>query len=174
MIQGETVLPKLLPRKGPSGCDSHCWTSRADQSLNRPSPTRWSPASPIGIGWPSSFPGPDPHRQFELLIELSARAEARRILIRRFALAARTSDRHTRRPHRRGPAVISDGYIFVVRAERVVRIAPHTAISRVVDAGEEIGVAADRRWQVHRAIGDVVQQLRRERLDLRLSGVGSR
>ena len=37
--QGDTVEPKFLPRNGPSGCDSQPCTSRADQSLTRPSPT---------------------------------------------------------------------------------------------------------------------------------------
>src|SRR5258708_3331302 len=57
-IQGDTVEPKLLPRNGPSGADSHCWMSRADQSLPRPRPKMCSAAWPIAIGSPWRLPGP--------------------------------------------------------------------------------------------------------------------
>src|SRR5208337_2273103 len=43
---------------------------------------------------------PDPDREFEFVIELAARAVARRRLVRRLALAARAPDRHAGRPHR--------------------------------------------------------------------------
>src|ERR1700745_435836 len=36
--QGEMVVKKLLPRKGPSGWYSHAWMSRADQSFSRQKP----------------------------------------------------------------------------------------------------------------------------------------
>src|SRR6266851_7245150 len=51
-------------------------------------------------------PGPDPHREFQLVIELAARAMARGILLRQLALAARPANRDTRGPHGGCPAVI--------------------------------------------------------------------
>ena len=36
--QGEIVVEKFFPRKGPSGWYSQAWTSRADQSLTRQQP----------------------------------------------------------------------------------------------------------------------------------------
>src|SRR5689334_724428 len=44
---GEIELAKFLARNGPSGCDSHDWMSRADQSLSRHAPNRWRSASSI-------------------------------------------------------------------------------------------------------------------------------
>src|SRR5216683_3486276 len=88
-------------------------------------------------------PGSDPHREFQLVIELATRAVARRLLARRLALAARTPNRHARGPHRRRPAVIGHRHVFVVRAQWIVRIPNYKYVPRVVDAGEEIGVAAD-------------------------------
>jgi hypothetical protein len=61
--------------------------------------------------------------------------------------------------------VVGNRDVFVIDVERIVRVAPHTAISRVVDAGKEIGEAADRRRQVQGAVACVVQQPRGERLD---------
>ncbi len=55
---GETVVRKLLPRNGPSGCASQPWMSRADQSLSRQKPAMWFGASAIAIGVPSALPGP--------------------------------------------------------------------------------------------------------------------
>jgi hypothetical protein len=43
-IQGETLVQKFLPRKGPSGAISQNWWSRADQSLSRHMPKTWSSA----------------------------------------------------------------------------------------------------------------------------------
>jgi len=36
------------------------------------------------------------------------------------------------------PAMVGDRHVFVVEAERIVRVATHPAIPRMVDAGEEI------------------------------------
>ena len=165
-IHGDTVEPKLLPRNGPSGCDSHCWMSRADQSLTRPSPKICS----AGVGdrdrLALAVAGSDPHRELQLVIELAARPEARRRLVGQLALAARPAHRHARLAHRGGAAVIGDRHVFVVRAERVVRVAPPAAIGGVVDAGEEIGEVADRRRQVQPAIAGAMKEPVGERLGL--------
>ena len=123
-----------------------------------------SPACPIGIGSPCAVARPDPHRQFELVIEIAAGAVARRVLVRQLALAVRPAHRDVRFAHRRGPAVIGDRHVFVVRVQRVVRVAAAPAIRGVVDAGEKIGEVADRRRQVQPAIGGAVQQPVGERL----------
>ena len=57
-IQGEMVVPKFLPRKGPRGTYSHLWMSRADQSFSSTAPKMWSQALDIGIVSPSCEPGP--------------------------------------------------------------------------------------------------------------------
>ena len=56
--------------------------------------------------------------------------------------------------------MIGDRHIFVVGAERVVRIAPSPAIGRMVDAGKEIGELADRGRQMQGALRRRVQQPR--------------
>src|ERR1019366_7763287 len=58
MIHGDTNVDRLFARNGPRGCDSQLWTSRADQSFSRQKPAVWLDASAIGIGVPSSLPGP--------------------------------------------------------------------------------------------------------------------
>jgi hypothetical protein len=52
VTQGETVVAKLLARKGPRGWYSQDWMSRADQSLRRLMPKIWCAALAIGIGVP--------------------------------------------------------------------------------------------------------------------------
>ena len=49
--------------------------------------------------------------------------------------------------------MISNRDVFVIRAQWVVGVTPHAAIPRVVDAGEEIGVAADCTMHLPAAIG---------------------
>jgi hypothetical protein len=63
--------------------------------------------------------------------------------------------------------VISDRDVFVIGIERVIGIAPHPAVARVVDAGEEIGKAADDGRQVQRAIRCIMEQPCLERLYFR-------
>ena len=107
----------------------------------------------IGIGSPWRVAGTDPHRELQLVIELAARAD--RSAPPRRAVCAGRCGRRTGTPdwpHRRGAAVIGDRHVFVVRAQRIVRVAPAPAIGGVVDAGEEIGEIADRRRQVQRAV----------------------
>src|SRR5579875_751664 len=71
--------------------------------------------------------GTDPYREFKLVIELLRGTKTRRRRGRILALAVRAADRDPRGPHRGGPAVIADRDVFVVRAERIVRIAPAAA-----------------------------------------------
>ena len=110
--------------------------------------------------------GADPYRELELVIELATRAIARRGLVRQLALAKGPPDRHIRRPHRGGAAVIGDRHIFVIGAERVVRVAPAPAVPRMMDTGKEIGEFADRGRQMHRALGGRVQQPRGKGFEL--------
>ncbi len=62
--------------------------------------------------------------------------------------------------------MIGDRHVFVVRAERIVRVAPPAAIGGVVDAGEKIGEIADRRRQVQPAIAGAMKEPVGERLGL--------
>src|SRR6266704_6314833 len=61
-IQGEIVVPKDLPRNGPSGTVSQDWRSRADQSLTRHTPNTYSAnlaagtVSPCWLGTPTTKP----------------------------------------------------------------------------------------------------------------------
>ena len=54
--------------------------------------------------------------------------------------------------------MIADRQPFVVRQERIVGAEQLADSGRMMDAGIEVGVVADRRWQVHRAVGRTVQQ----------------
>ncbi len=49
--------------------------------------------------------------------------------------------------------MIGHRHIFVIGAERIVRVAPAPAIRRMVDPGKEIGELADRGRQMQRCIG---------------------
>jgi hypothetical protein len=57
-IQGETLVQKFLPRKGPSGAISQNWWSRADQSLSRPMPKMCSSACASGTWLAQRIAGP--------------------------------------------------------------------------------------------------------------------
>ena len=116
---------------------------RADQSLTRPSPKMCLPARAIGTGSPCRLPGPIHTANSSSSIELAAGAEARLGPARFRALAVRAPHRHVRLAHRGRPAVIGDRNVFVIGIERIIRIAPHAAVSRVVDTGEEIGEITD-------------------------------
>src|SRR3981189_389917 len=118
--------------------------------------------------------GADPHRQFELVIEIAARSVARRCLVGVLALARGPAHRHIGLAYRRGPAWIGHRNVLVVRVERIVGIAPAAAIGGVMNAGEEIGEIADRRRQVQPAIAGRMQQLVGERLGLRPAPAPSR
>ncbi len=60
------------------------------------------------------------------------------------ALAARAAHRRARDADRRGAAVIADGHVLVVGQQRIVGPEQPPDIQRVVDAGVEIRVVADR------------------------------
>ncbi len=66
--------------------------------------------------------------------------------------------------------MIGDGHVFVVGQQRVVRAELPPRVGRVMDAGEEIGVVADARRQVHRAIGGAEQQPLADGLEPRAVG----
>ena len=95
---------------------------------------------------------PDPQPQFQLVIEIARRAEAGHRLAAGLALAVRPMDVRVRHEHRRCPAVIAHRHVFVVRQQRGVGPELPSDIGRVMDAGIEIRVVADRRRQVQRAI----------------------
>ena len=62
--------------------------------------------------------------------------------------------------------MIGDRHVFVIWAERIVRVAAAPAVAGVVDAGEKVGEIVDRRRQVQRAVARPVQQPGGERLGL--------
>ena len=164
--QGDTVEAKFLARNGPSGWYSQAWMSRADQSLSRQKPAMCSRAAPIGIGLPSALPGPIQTPEFELVVEIAARAEVGLGRGLRLALAVRPPHRRARHADRRRAAVIGDRHVLVVRQQRIVRPQHPAGIGGVMDAGEEIGEVADPRRQVHRAIGRAREQQRLHAFDL--------
>ena len=69
--------------------------------------------------------------------------------------------------------MIGDRDVFVIRGQRIVRVAAAPAIRGVMDAGEKIGEVADRRRQVQPAIGGAVQQPIGERFGLGRRAVGA-
>ena len=66
--------------------------------------------------------------------------------------------------------MIGDWHIFVIRAQRIVRIAAAAAVPGMVNAGKKIGEVADRRRQMQPAIAGAMQQLASERFKFGTSG----
>ena len=81
--------------------------------------------------------------ELELEIEIARRTEARRRLVRAFALPARPPHGRTAGAHRGGAPVIRHGQVFVVGQQRVVRPERAAGIGGVEDRGEEVGEVAD-------------------------------
>ena len=69
-----------------------------------------------------------------------------------------------RRPDGRGAAVIADRHVFVVRQQRIVGAEQLAGIGRVVNAGKEVGVVADRRGQLEAAVVGAMNEPRAQRL----------
>jgi hypothetical protein len=62
--------------------------------------------------------------------------------------------------------VIADGHVFVIRQQRIVGAEQLARIGGVVDAGEKVGVVADRRRKLEAAIIGTVNEARPQRFDL--------
>ena len=60
--------------------------------------------------------------------------------------------------------MIADRHVFVVRQQRIIRTEQLAGIGRVVNAGKEIGVVADRRGQLEAARIGAVNEARAQRL----------
>ena len=120
MIHGETDVRKLFPRNGPSGCDSHDWISRADQSFSRQKPAICS-----GLADRNRLIQLDCRRRSRRQVPTrnrdSGTGRSRRRPRQAASLAVRPPHRLARWSHRRSAAVISDRHILVVRHQRIVR-----------------------------------------------------
>jgi len=69
--------------------------------------------------------------------------------------------------------VIADRHVFVIRQQRIVGAEQLTCIGGVVDAGEKVGVVADRGRKLEAAIVGAVNEPRSQRFDLgALSAIG--
>ena len=77
--QGERLVAKLLPRKGPRGWYSQDWMSRADQSLRRERPKRCGGRVGDGDGRAEGVAGADVGGDFELVVELVGGLEDGRV-----------------------------------------------------------------------------------------------
>ena len=60
--------------------------------------------------------------------------------------------------------MITDGDVFIVRQQGVIRPKQLADVGRVMDADVEIGVVANGKWQVHRAVRGGVQAGRHDLL----------
>ena len=147
---GEIVVQKLFARNGPSGWYSQPWMSRADQSLSRQKPAMCC----RGLG------DRDRLRRARCPARSRRRVRARSRGCARGRSSARSrspacagrsgGDGMPRRHDRRGAAVIADRHVLVVRQQRIVGAEQLAGVGRVVDAGEEIRVVADRGRQPSR------------------------
>src|SRR5262249_38853494 len=70
----------------------------------------------------------------------------------------RAAQRRARHGDRGGAAVIADGHVFVIRQQRIVGAEQLARIGGVVDAGEKVGVVADRRRKLEAAIVGAVNE----------------
>ena len=62
--------------------------------------------------------------------------------------------------------MIANRHVFVIRQQRIVGAEQLTRIGGVVDAGEKVGVVADRRRKLEAAIVGAVNEARPQRFDL--------
>jgi hypothetical protein len=108
---------------------------------------------------------PDPDTEFQFVIQVSARSEIGRRLLRRLALTVRPPDYPARRAHRRRSAVVCNRHVFVVRHQRILRSTDGARGVGVMDAGEEIGEVADPCGKVQNATIGVMHQPPRDGLD---------
>ena len=131
--QGEIVVAKFFARNGPSGWYSHCWMSRADQSLTQ------AQTEHVRVGVcdrdriAEGVSRPDEDTDLELVVEPLARAEraASRVL-RAPGLAHGPPHGRAADDDRRGAAVIADRHLLVVRQQRVVRPEHPADVGRVI------------------------------------------
>src|SRR5262249_19434295 len=107
--------------------------------------------------------GTDPNAKLELVVEAARGAEARSGLACGLTLAVRAAQRGAGDRDRGGAAVITDRHVFVVRQQRIVGSKELARIGGVVNAGEEIGVVADRGRKLEAAIRRAVNKPRAQR-----------
>src|SRR6266511_1425813 len=115
----------------------------------------------------------DPDAKLKLVVETARWPEARNGFACAFALAIRAAQLRAGRSDRGGATVIADRHVFVIRQQRIVRAKELARIAGVVDAGEEVGVIADRGRKLEPAILGAVKEPRAQGLDARaLAAIG--
>src|SRR5262249_4015385 len=107
--------------------------------------------------------GTDPNAKLELIVEAARGAEARNGLACGLTLAVRAAQRGAGDRDGGGAPVITDRQGFVVRPQRVGGSERVNRIGGVVNAGEEIGVVADRGRKLEVAIRRAVNKPRAQR-----------
>ena len=117
---GDTVVMKLLARKGPSGCASQRWMSRADQSLTRDRPNMCLLGFVERDRLAEGVTHADVAADLEFEIKLVG-GQVAVVAARAPGLAVRPHAGHAAFDHRRGAAVICDRQVAEVRQHRHVR-----------------------------------------------------
>ena len=134
---------------GPSGTYSHCWMSRALQSLRMHEAEDHLFGLLLGQHLADRRRLADHDAHFEFEIEPLARPEARHVRRRRLQLPARPAHLGAADHDGRGAAVVADRHMQPVRLQRIVLAAEHDAdIGGVLLRRIEIGVAGDRDRQM--------------------------
>src|SRR5215472_10050165 len=110
--------------------------------------------------------GADPNAELELVVETAAWPEAWVRFGRPFALAVRAAQRGAGHGDRGGAPVIADWHVFVVGQQRIVGAEQLARVGGVMDAGEEVGVVADRGRKLEAAIVGAMNDARPQRFDL--------
>src|SRR5262245_9573693 len=110
--------------------------------------------------------GADPNAELELVVETAAGPEAWVRFGRPFALAVRAAKRRAGHGDGGGAPVIANRHVFVIGQQRIVGAEELTRVGGVVDAGEEVGVVADRGRKLEAAIVGAVNEARPQRFDL--------
>jgi hypothetical protein len=114
--------------------------------------------------------GADDEADLGLEVHPARRAERRRVLGRRLALAARPPDRGAGHHDRAGPAVVADRHVLPVGRQRGrPRPEDPADVAGVVLARVEVDVVADRERQVQ---PDVAQRVRHGQVPVRADEVG--
>ncbi|MNI40200.1 hypothetical protein D3C73_944110 [compost metagenome] len=112
----------------------------------------------------------DPDAQLQLVIQTRTGAEGGFGLASGQGLAFRSTHIGAGCTNGRGTTVVANRHVFVVGQQRVVGTEQLANVQRVFDTHVEIGVVADFRWQVHRAVGRQWQQFRAPGFDLATQG----
>ena len=142
-------MPKLLPRKGPSGTYSQACRSRADQSLSTTTPNTCRRKSRTPTGSPSSEGVPTTQPSSASMSSLRLGPKLGPDLVGCLGLPTRPPEVGAGHHHRPRPSVVADRHVLPVGGQRLAAGTEDLPdVRRVVLGGVEVDVVGDLDRQV--------------------------